>query len=250
MDQEFKTMLIECSKRGLIIGPNENRKNFLKRIEECKKQKSCIDFTTIQKQFAICPDWIEIEYSSNGLHFWEAACVWENKIKVQLQPIFLKKNYLGYTKEELINHELVHLVREKLHSPIFEEILAYQTSKKWRKYFGPIVKNPNESKWFIFFLFAITPLSFFSPFFLSLLILPIGYAFFRLFRLQKIFLRAKQKLALIVEKKNILPILVRLTDEEITLIAKQEKEEIVRFFKLSKSMRIKQLVLHLLPSFL
>lgn len=239
---------IDLSKRGIIIGPNESEELFQERAEKLKKKESRIDFTSFNHSFQVKPDWVEIEYSKRGLYFWEAACVWQDQSKMQVNPIFLKRKFFGYNREELVNHELVHLVRSQFHSPIFEEVLAYQSSKGWRRYVGPIFKNPRESLFFVFSLAVTTILSLWSPFFLTILAVIAGYALCRLWLKQRIFQKAKNALSF-VGKELALPILLRLTDEEIIFLARSGEKEIKEFFKNRDSLRIRQLVLHLLPDF-
>lgn len=251
MQKSCDESLIDFSKRGIIVGPNEEKNIFFNRAEKLKKKEQFIDFTSINIAYQVRPDWVEIEYSNKGLHFWEAACVWQDQPKMQLKPIFLKKNYLGYSRKELIDHELVHLVRSEFHSPIFEEVLAYQSSKRLRKYFGPIVRNPRESKGFVFFLAIIALFSFWSPFSILLLLPILGYAFYRLWRTQSIFQKARKVLSSVANDTLALPILLRLTDEEIQTIAKLHQSKVQEYLKKREgSLRIRQLFLHLLPDFL
>lgn len=135
---------------------------------------------------------IEISYSNKGLLPWEGGCLWEiegEKPLLQLRKIFESQDkFLGiYSKEEIINHELVHAKRIAIKGAIFEEVLAYQTSKSpFRRFFGPIFRSSKESAFFL--LSSLTLIL--SPWiFLSI----VAFFLVRLLRVQRIFAKAKKK---------------------------------------------------------
>ncbi len=150
---------------------------------------------------------VQINYSNKGLRFWEAGCTWSDG-SIQLRKVFEKKRvWLLYSRDEIIAHEQVHAKRLHLEEPVFEEILAYRTSKsRFRRYWGPIFRTPKES-----LLFALTLL--FPPF-IPWALLPIlglvAFGMMRLIRLQRIFSKAEAKVG-----KEI----VNLKDKEIFALA-------------------------------
>lgn len=166
---------------------------------------------------------IEIIFSNKGLWPWEGGCLWEEKGKkpvIQLRTILKKKNnYLGiYSREEILIHEWVHAQRLGYKEPIFEEILAYQTSKFfWRRYFGPLFRNQKEALLLLgmSFLGYVTLVPFFLTLFFYLL---------RLWKYQKIFFVAKKKyISQWGSFEKAFPHLVKLTDQEIIKIGKKIK---------------------------
>ena len=166
-------------------------------------------------------DHVDISFSNKGLWPWEGGCLWEKdgeKPLIQLRKVFLKKErYLWfYTRSEILAHEAVHAKRLGYKEPIFEEILAYQTSpNRFRRFFGPMFRSSKET---IFFILA-SFMAFLSP--LPFLVLLAMYLT-RLVKYQSIFLKLK-KMAL---KKFGCPKvafshLVLLKDAEILKIVKK-----------------------------
>lgn len=57
-----------------------------------------------------------------------------------------RQRWLIYRRDELIAHELCHVARAGLGSSVFEEHLAYRSSKsRFRRVVGPVVRRPVES---------------------------------------------------------------------------------------------------------
>jgi hypothetical protein len=207
--------LINWNRRGLIPGPKESESSFLAR---CSHSKSI----TSQTLFDISPDWVHIQYSKQGLRFWEGGCTWieENQTKIQLHPSLLKnKMHFGYTGQEMLTHELVHAVRSAFDEPIFEEMLAYQTSSSpLRRFWGPLVRTPKESLIGVLAILSFTLLSFFEPFYflaLTSLLTLCGFAILRLFHAQRQFKRALNNISKLVSKERLLSFLLHLSDQEI-----------------------------------
>src|SRR5581483_7892061 len=242
--------LIRLNRRGIFLGPAESEIDFFLRAQSSIVTGAA--FPLIEQQFGSVPDWIEVRTESKGLCFWEGAATWieENsegrkKCWIQLKDSFLTK---FYPKDEVIAHETVHAMRFLFEESRFEEILAYQTShQRFRRYFGPLFTNPNESKlfiatlgasWFVFWFNLLGTYILFVPFLL------IAYAIFRLKCSQKIFSAALCNLKKATCQEP-LPIALRLTDEEIEAFAESTPEKIRAFAKSEerKSLRWKQLYL-------
>ncbi len=242
--------LIKWNERGLILGPDESEESFFKRCQQAKAA-SPIPSSLAKRVYDISPDWIAVKYSNKGLYFWEGGCTWINKseITLQLNKAFEKKEtYLGlYTREELMTHELLHVARQAFEEPVFEEILAYQTSKSlFRRLFGPIFRTSKETRFFLTSFFVCFFAALFSPFpkiFSLALVGFVGVYFFRLLRAQLIFTRTRKKLAPLVGENKALPVMVRLTDREIIRFSKKSEQEIYAYAqKLSKThLRWKQI---------
>lgn len=102
--------------------------------------------------FGIRPENIPLIISSKHLKPWEAATTWieekngERSCFIQLKSF---KPPLLYSLEEILSHELVHALRAHLDEPVFEEILAFQTSpSSLRRFFGPLFSRPLEATLF------------------------------------------------------------------------------------------------------
>ena len=81
--------LIKLNEEGVIPRENETESSFFKRVE---KDKPSFNYS----------------YCKKNLSFYEMACVIvdEAKVEVFLHPIFEKKeNFLGISKQEIIDHE-------------------------------------------------------------------------------------------------------------------------------------------------
>ena len=232
---DVRENLLKWNSRGLIVGPEESEKSFFSRCQAAQALESSVPFTLAKKMFDIDPDWITVKYSNKKLRFWEGGCTWidPHEVILQLNKIFKKKEkYLGlYTREELITHELVHVARLAFEEPVFEEILAYHTSKShFRRFFGPIFRTSKESRLLLIALllcFGATLFSFFQVTAYFMLTGLVGISIFRLIRSQWIFSRARKKLTQLIGKKNALPVMIRLTDREITRFSKKTKQEIL-----------------------
>lgn len=181
--------------------------------------------------YDIHPGWLEVEYSGVGLQVWEAGCMWysdDNPPTIQLNPHFRDKStFLGiYHKDEILAHEYVHAARAVLSSSAFEEIFAFYVSKsRFRAYLGPLFEKPWESVVLLVVLLISTVTLYFWPVALCLLAL-----FIRLnYRWWK-WLSCKRHLDQLL-KKSSLPLMVRLTDEEIMLFSTLQPKEIDKWIK-------------------
>ncbi len=235
--------LLEKNKRGLIHGPDESDEAFLQRCRKAKKCDNAPYSSRAKKIYDINPDWVQIRFSDQRLRLWEGGCTWieEDNVTLQLRKAFEKKTrYFGYSSDEIVAHELVHVVRNSFEEPIFEEILAYRTSPSWlRRFFGPSFRSSKESLFFVFSLVLVFFSTLFSNFqiiaflgFLSIVLWGTG----RLIRAQHIFSKTCKKIAKIVGKKRSLAVMIRLTDREIIRFSKMEKEQIIAYaIKMSRS---------------
>jgi hypothetical protein len=234
----FKDKLIEFNKRGLIQAPDESDENFFCRCRRAERSNASIASDLAQKTFDINPDWIWVTFNNKGLHFWEGGCtiIQQEHVILQLNKAFDKKStYFGYTRDEVIAHELAHVVRGNFEEPIFEEILAFQTSpSSFRRYFGPLFRTSNESLVFMLSLavlsltIAFGILQIFS-FLIFAGLMSIGLA--RLFRSQFIFSKTRKKLARIVGQEKALAVMIRLTDREIIRFSQMGDNQIRSYAK-------------------
>ena len=233
----FKKRLIELNRRGLIQGPDESDEDFLSKCDR-SLDKASSSSPLAQKIFDIDPNWVEIVYDNKGLRFWEGGCTWieGDRITLQLKKAFKEKlRHWGYSRDELIAHELVHVARGNFEEPIFEEVLAYQTSSSsFRRFFGPLFRTPTESLVFVAALALFLGMSFFELFEITsfaVLVSLMSYGIGRLLWTQRIFKRTRTQLSKLVGDKRALAVMLRLTDREIIKFSKMSLDEIVSYAK-------------------
>jgi hypothetical protein len=221
--------------RGFIVGPDESKDEFEKRVAQAKI------FTPIHV-YDFSVDWLEVVYSNKGLRFWEGACTWINKdeILLQLRKSLKRKPFLFglYSRQEILEHEAIHAMRMKFHEPIFEEYLAYQTSQSpLRRFLGPLFRRPIETSFFMA-LIAILPFAF--PY----IILPfLGYAAFlwiRLHRIRRFVIETEKKLQGMTQQP-IRDLILALTDKEIKKFGSLSLIEIEHYIQNHSSHRWKQI---------
>jgi len=242
----FKEKLLELNRRGLIHAPDEPDDHFFRRCHKASFSSSSPSSSLAKELFDINPDWVWMIYDNKGLRFWEGGCTWikQGHTTLQLKKIFQKKaSYLGYSREEIIAHELVHVVRSAFEEPIFEEILAYQSSpSSFRRFCAPLFRNTKES---IFFILALSV--FFASTFFDILqtIALTGFCcliiggLLRLLWTQRTFERSKKKLSKLVGKEKVLAVMLRLTDREIIRFSKMRENEITAYAKKMAKIQIR-----------
>lgn len=233
----LKEKLLELNRRGLVHAPDESDEAFFDRCAQFGLGSSQ-HFPLAKELFDIEPDWVDMSFDNKGLRFWEAGCTWTRgtQATLQLKKVFEnKKSYLGYRRDEVIAHELVHVVRAGFEEPIFEEILAYHSSSsKLRRFFAPIFRSSGESLFFVAAITMLCLLNLFSFFHLAALagfFALVSSWLVRLLWAQLIFRRSRKKMAKIVGKKLALAVLLRLTDREIIRFSKMDPEGIKQYAK-------------------
>ncbi len=235
-------------KKGLFALPGDTCESYSNKIKQYQALSLFTEsyehkqaFEVVQSLYDIEPVWVPVIYSDQDLHFWEAACSWMQKeettdtwkIWIQLRRCFQKKEklYFIYQKSEVLAHEYVHACRYSLQAEKYEEFFAYYTSfffaKKspsayLRGVLGPLFSSPKETQFFLLSLVVPSCALIFDPFFFeALLCVPfLTCSFFgaRLLMRWKKWCRCKKKISL--------PLMVRLTDEEIDLFSTLSQEKI------------------------
>jgi hypothetical protein len=229
--------LLILARDGWVPAPGESEEDFLIRIAQGKKTplhfEPIFERESLLQQgsfitesiFGFGIDWVGVVFSNRKLSLFEGAAAWIFEEKeggtkeafLQLRKgLRGKKHLFGYYPlEELIAHELVHVARMSFEEPLFEEMLAYETSTSlFRKAFGPLFKKPKEMNFFIFTL--ILPL--FAIFFPFLWMIPLLTLFFYLTRLmvhRRAYERKKQEIKEVIPEENRGIYLLMLTDKEI-----------------------------------
>jgi len=111
-----------------------------------------MDIEKVLKEFdlekAPCP----ILWTKNHLRFYElgAFLQWGDHSWIELNP---KKfgSFWGYSQETVLRHELVHALRRNFEDSFWEELIAYQTSKKsYQKFLGPFFSKRTNQVLLIF----------------------------------------------------------------------------------------------------
>jgi hypothetical protein len=226
--------LIKAYERGLIPGPHENDASFLERVEAISESKFSNLSPLTDELFGFSIDWVPVVSSNKNLLPWEGAAIWISQgaiPQIQLREHCLKTKLFLRDSDEFLAHEAVHAARMSFEEPQFEEILAYQTSKKcFRKFWGPLFRSSKESSLFgaVFGVSLICGWVLPGPFWLLSLSLS-GYFIFRLVHSQRIFAKCL--------KKTSLPFMLCLTDKEIRLFSQLGEEEIMPYLEKQQGLR-------------
>jgi hypothetical protein len=186
-------------RRGLIPGPDESDEDFVLRAESALP-KDPVDFSGVEGLFGISPDWVSVVIDNRGLRFWHGGFMEGDRLQ-------LRKKVWGYQREEILSHELAHAGRIAFDEPKYEEILAYQSSRGFRRFFGPIIQRSWE-------VYLALVACLWWPLGLSV----IGLGLLRLCRRQRIFRRLVRKVGL--------PSVYRLSDREIEYLSPRSLAEI------------------------
>lgn len=251
---EISSSFLAHNRLGVIPLPEESADDFLKRINALE-----FSYTEPVEQIAhlydIAPSWVPVEYSNKGLRLWEAGCTWYGEDAATLPLIQLaeafkeKKRYLGlYQKDEVLAHEYVHAVRAGLGSMAFEELFSYLVSFSFAKggvsrlihgfrvLFGPVFERTWEPLLLISLILLVILLQVVLEPVIALATIPIGVATIGLglFFLGRLCLRwwqwllCKRHLDRLLARSS-LPLMVRLTDEEIVLFSQLQPAEIAEW---------------------
>ena len=246
--------------RGLICGPSETLEEFYKRCEffkEIKQQpqllKNILQLPEIVEHKALKYedldlkiDWLFVNPSKKGFLIWEAAATWTIEVDEVAIPLLQVKTTSKAIQEDILKHEAVHIARIAFKEPIYEEFLAYATSKtRWRKFLGPLFRFPKES--LIFVILSFCPLlNLFFPISMYLLLSPLLIFSIillgRLFFHYRVFIKALSNIASIFDVKSPLALALRLTDKEIHLFAFSRLEELYQYMNKRTCPRWKQIL--------
>ncbi len=277
--------LLELNALGLIPGPGESEKEFLKRVNYCLTLKDNLPFTNshptpiigeikdhpLEKSkqfFDIQPLWVPIQYNNYQLRPWHGAAAWIFQEKddlpvsafIQLRKkMSPQKKYLGlYDFGELINHELAHVGRMMFEEPKYEEMLAYKTSNSsFRRFFGSIIQSSNISMLFMLSIFLILFLDFFSiayhpemyqdfTYFKLIPLIMIALGCINLCRRHRTFNNTLKNLKKIAKSPKLgQAIIYRLTDKEIDRFSKLSPQQILSHIEEEKTKSLRFRLIHL-----
>ncbi len=271
-----KEELKSLGEEGIIPGPGESEKIFVKRLDILQKVKDnpseFLKGKTFEKWnpdyrkiMGAIPKWILLTYSNQGLSPWQGAVMWvleaPNKEKIpmiQLRKGFKKGRVLFYSRDEVLMHETLHAIRIGFNEPRFEEVFAYFHSKsKWRRFFGPLFRKPSHALFFISLIMISLLVQTSSLFFLTSPILPYLKVFTLLplidltlrsailIKDQRLLKKALRKLEkLFPNQKEVFSIAIRLKDAEIQKFATESIGELLSYIEkeVPKSIRWRQIL--------
>lgn len=250
------------NKKGFFPGPEESLDSFLFRVQQIEKkypphENHCDDgfFDHFNTLFQCVPAWMPWRFDSPGLAFFQGACATvelqgkdEFHIDVQVHPRYQKN---AKKRKEILSHEGVHIVRMAFADGLFEELLAYQSSRYiWRRWLGGVFLHPRN----VYCLFGLILLSvagqlldvLFSPWNLDwggirwfFALLPLGYFSFLLLRGGVLFwtlrLAAYRVMQLAPKWKEApLAVLLRMCDKDIFAFAWKRKKSLENKIELWK----------------
>lgn len=225
----------ETRLKGILSVPGESFEHFEKRVrllevnkdhfftEEQSKGMKLENFSddtlVVDKQLFL------IE-SSKHLRLWEAAATWTVEYKDSFLSYVQIRNKNKVSLKDILTHEAVHEMRTGFQEKLFEEFLAYRTSKSFfRRFFGPFFLSAKESLWFIFLFYSVLFIFFLTDVGLAfgVLYFALGFLCLRLCVLQYVFCRSLKKIKEIFTNVDPLAIAVSMTDKEIIKIAFSKK---------------------------
>lgn len=223
----MKTPLLELNARGIFPGPSESEEEFFQRSYP-QVPTSAQALLITARLFDAAPDWVEVKFGSKGLMPWEGAATWIDS-KLGISTIQVRPKLWGYPQEEVIAHELVHAMRQKLNATQFEEILAFATTKnRFRRTFGPLFSRPWETTLFVLTIAAGWIGSIFDLYWILLLpLIFLAGMLLRLFSSRRQLNACLQNLKRSVrDPDKALAVALRLTDQEIAHFARIDSKQI------------------------
>lgn len=255
--------LLEYNRAGLVPGPEETETAYLRRVAYNLHLKGIKELypdqeltlvrddpllmdevrPTLQGLYDLDPDWIPMMYSSEGLSFFHGGCTCITEpvdatptvAWLQIRPGLKKKGRLWgwYGMKEIVAHEAAHIGRMAFQESVFEELLAYRSSKAWwRRTLGPIVAGTREVFFFFLVILAAMIFSVFAIFpnawivWVMVLLIAIARLSARLIVFHST-LEVLQKITPSKEAAN--AVIYRLTDHEIFSFSDADPEDILRY---------------------
>lgn len=236
-----KSFLQEENGRGLFSAPEESEADFVARCRAAVPRYKRGFSPRAADVFDIDPDWVEIRYDNRPLRFWEAGCTLVEEghpilyLRRQLEKA---ERFFGYEREEIVAHELVHIVRSGWNEARFEECLAYQTSKSpFRRFWGPLFRTPRESLCTLLLLLLVNGallVGIAVGIAYTLFFAWVGIGVVRLVYTQARFRQAQKKLLFFIEKERVLALMLRMRDREIAYVACHNRDEILSYLREQK----------------
>ncbi len=255
MNLKYNEYLL-LNQEGIFPGPGESEEEFGLRVARLRtpiplpgcplSQEDWEEAHHLtQPLFDMKPAWVPAFYQDKKLSFWEAAAVWdcEGRTVVQLRKRFAHGRWGFVRRAEVLAHEAAHASRMAFQENRFEEVISYQTSRlAWRRWLGPLFRHPWEAVLCVFAAAIGWMLGILGALALALILPWVPFFFFliRLSRDQFIFHRCLVKLrSLLNNPEHALAVVLRLTDREIILFSRADKEEITAYVREQQELRWK-----------
>jgi hypothetical protein len=232
---------------GVIPKEKESIDSFSLRAKDALKNASYQTHHTLD----FFPFGLKIEYCRKHLWPWEAACVFthnENAV-IYLQPQFqILDRFFTHHKQDIIEHECIHLLRKGFVGNRFEELLACHLSpKRVYRLLGGFIRTPIDSWVFITLSCSTIFCSLIDLYSIQLLGLTSAlFSYFSIRSIKDYYLlkRVKNKLCQVFGD-NGKHVLFRLTEREICLFSSLSVDEIKNVFLDSKAnLRIYQILMN------
>ena len=200
--------LLECFQEGFLVTPEDTEESFATRQ-------------------ALYRDLPKLDFKKSIFGIRSAHTNYS--IKKMLLPWFAgltKFDYLNDTPipkvvvstsapPEVLDHELIHVVRAPFAESIFEEFLAFESSKGWRKSLGPLFFHAYEAN----SLAILLILCIFFPYLLLFVPFPAGYLLLRLKQTRSLYQKALQAICTTFSTITPLPYALLFTEEEFRWLA-------------------------------
>lgn len=228
---------------GLLPAPEEKEEDFHFRVNFIKSSAGLNFFKLKNKNFRVFPikstllevniSWIFASKTSKIKGIFEPASVLIYKLKHKTYPILQLSPFYKNNLSEIMNHEVVHLLRCSFEEKKYEEHLAYRSSKYfYRRLLGPFCSSKSffcSAALFPFFHLLSFDVFwvclFFSSFFVSLL---------RILRLNKCYKNIRRLCENDMEAEKII---VCLKDLEIELFSKLSSDSTSVYIKNQQCLR-------------
>jgi hypothetical protein len=275
MQSEKATLLYQD---GFIPSPNEDEENFEARVNArlswsrklwkedliLDDDKITLPFeqrfpeeilsdggSPVKQRYGCLPRWVPAYHSNRGLPFLTGGMAVELSSPDQPQQVFFqlkelyksKENWFIYPREEILSHEMCHVVRFPLKSHRYEETLAYSVSgSAFRRWLGGALLSPLDNllllagiiSWISVDMLQLIGLeSIFLPWLLrSLLPLLIILGLTRNIRIRRELKLATLQLEKIFSTKVSVRVIFCLCDEEIGWLAQvRAKDDLIQWWK-------------------
>lgn len=224
-----KEQLQRLSKRGIFPLDGESFDQLYSRASTLlKRDQQFSSFAlSFEKQWGFWPDWACVKQSSQGLSFFEKGATFVD-LTSEKQPAYIHIKKVNPTlQQEVLEHEMIHLVRSWLHSPRFEEPMAYMNAKaRFRRYFGASFRRPLYT-WIFLFLSAFPLVALFYSESIKLIstayTLPVVYLLTCMsfsYYDHRILKACRKKLAQVMPLKKAKFVLITLDDKAINALKK------------------------------
>jgi len=251
---------ISLNCRGILCAPSESLEDFQKRQDLLVSQiiarrltevshvseENRIHMSMTYSSLDLDLDWALIYHSHKKLPFWELAATWIFHLQGVVVPFVQIRSTNSSKLEEILKHEAVHMARSTFHEPIYEEFLAYATSRfRWRKIWGPLIRSSHESTLLMLLILVATCATclWTSGFWMWILLCGfLTYLVCRLLRRGRIFKKMLKAVADIFAVDNPLKIAIRLSDQDINVFGVQSLENSKQYIKKQNTPRWEQIL--------